>query len=369
MAGTDTPPAHPAGPPPATLPPLRPRPAGAPKATPVRRAGQDVVVDCAVYVDGRRQAPVAPEHALRAAAGLGGFVWLGLYEPTEDELTAISERYGLHPLAVEDAVYAHQRPKLEHYDDALFMVLKTARYVEHEQLTATSEVVDTGEVMVFLGANYVITVRHGEHSGLTELRARLEEQRDLLCLGPAAVLYAVADLVVDTFVEVANGVTEDVDELEASVFSPERTDDIGRLYQLKRELMALRKAVSPLEVPLQKLAERQIDAVPEAMRSYFRDVQDHAIRVREQVGGLDELLSSILQASLARTTLADNEDMRKISAWAGIIAIPTAIAGIYGMNFEFMPELRWRYGYPLVLLLIVVACVSLYRGFKRNGWL
>jgi magnesium transporter len=369
MAGTDTPPAHPAGPPPATLPPLRPRPAGAPKATPVRRAGQDVVVDCAVYVDGRRQAPVAPEHALRAAAGLGGFVWLGLYEPTEDELTAISERYGLHPLAVEDAVYAHQRPKLEHYDDALFMVLKTARYVEHEQLTATSEVVDTGEVMVFLGANYVITVRHGEHSGLTELRARLEEQRDLLCLGPAAVLYAVADLVVDTFVEVASGVTEDVDELEASVFSPERTDDIGRLYQLKRELMALRKAVSPLEVPLQKLAERQIDAVPEAMRSYFRDVQDHAIRVREQVGGLDELLSSILQASLARTTLADNEDMRKISAWAGIIAIPTAIAGIYGMNFEFMPELRWRYGYPLVLLLIVVACVSLYRGFKRNGWL
>jgi len=369
MVGTDTPPAHPAGPPPATLPPLRPRPAGAPKATPVRRAGQDVVVDCAVYVDGRRQAPVAPEHALRAAAGLGGFVWLGLYEPTEDELTAISERYGLHPLAVEDAVYAHQRPKLEHYDDALFMVLKTARYVEHEQLTATSEVVDTGEVMVFLGANYVITVRHGEHSGLTELRARLEEQRDLLCLGPAAVLYAVADLVVDTFVEVANGVTEDVDELEASVFSPERTDDIGRLYQLKRELMALRKAVSPLEVPLQKLAERQIDAVPEAMRSYFRDVQDHAIRVREQVGGLDELLSSILQASLARTTLADNEDMRKISAWAGIIAIPTAIAGIYGMNFQFMPELRWRYGYPLVLLLIVVACVSLYRGFKRNGWL
>jgi magnesium transporter len=369
MAGTDTPPAHPAGPPPATLPPLRPRPAGAPKATPVRRAGQDVVVDCAVYVDGRRQAPVAPEHALRAAAGLGGFVWLGLYEPTEDELTAISERYGLHPLAVEDAVYAHQRPKLEHYDDALFMVLKTARYVEHEQLTATSEVVDTGEVMVFLGANYVITVRHGEHSGLTELRARLEEQRDLLCLGPAAVLYAVADLVVDTFVEVANGVTEDVDELEASVFSPERTDDIGRLYQLKRELMGLRKAVSPLEVPLQKLAERQIDAVPEAMRSYFRDVQDHAIRVREQVGGLDELLSSILQASLARTTLADNEDMRKISAWAGIIAIPTAIAGIYGMNFQFMPELRWRYGYPLVLLLIVVACVSLYRGFKRNGWL
>jgi magnesium transporter len=369
MADTDTPSGLPVRPPPARLPTLQPRPAGAPKPRPTRRSGEDVVVDCAVYVDGRRQAPVAPEDALEAAVAGGGFVWLGMYEPTEQELTSISERYGLHPLAVEDAVYAHQRPKLEHYDEALFMVLKTATYVEHEQLTTTSEVVDTGEVMVFLGPSYVITVRHGSHSGLTGLRARLEEQGDLLCLGPSAVLYAVADLVVDNFVEVAGAVTEDVEELETSVFSPERTDDIGRLYQLKRELMSLRKAVSPLEVPLQKLAERQIDVVPDAMRSYFRDVQDHAIRVRDQVGGLDELLSSILQASLARTTMADNEDMRKISAWAGIIAVPTAIAGIYGMNFEFMPELEWRYGYPVVLLVIVAACVLLYRGFKRNGWL
>jgi magnesium transporter len=372
MSGTETPSDLPARAPQLTqgwLPALRPRPVGAPRSTPTRRPGQEVVVDCAVYVDGRRQTPVSPEDALESAVSQGGFVWLGLYEPTEEELTAISARYGLHPLAVEDAVYAHQRPKLEHYDEALFMVLKTARYVEHEELTATSEVVDTGEVMVFLGPSYVITVRHGEHTGLTELRQRLEEQRDLLCLGPSAVLYAVADLVVDTFVDVASAVTEDVDELETSVFSPERTDDIGRLYQLKRELMSLRKAVTPLEVPLQKLAERQIDVVPETMRSYFRDVQDHAIRVRDQVGGLDELLSSILQASLARTTLADNEDMRKISAYAGIIAVPTAIAGIYGMNFRYMPELDWRYGYPLVMAVIVVICVVLYRSFKRNGWL
>ncbi|TQN37577.1 magnesium transporter [Blastococcus colisei] len=369
MADTDTPPDLPVGPSPAHPPTLRPRPAGAPRSAPARRADADVVVDCAVYVDGHRQAPVPPEDALRTAVAQGGFVWLGLYEPTETELAAIGNRYGLHPLAVEDAVYAHQRPKLEQYDDALFMVLKTATYVAHEELTATSEVVDTGEVMVFLGANYVITVRHGEHSGLAGLRVRLEEQRELLCLGPASVLYAVADLVVDTFVEVAGAVTDDVDELEASVFSPERTDDIGRLYQLKRELMGLRKAVGPLELPLQKLAERQIDVVPDAMRSYFRDVQDHAIRVRDQVGGLDELLSSILQASLARTTLADNEDMRKISAYAGIIAVPTAIAGIYGMNFEFMPELEWRYGYPVVLLVIATIVLLLYRGFKRNGWL
>jgi magnesium transporter len=362
-------PLPPSGPPGGRAPGVRPRPAGAARPGPARSPAVDLVVDCAVYVDGERYEPATPHEALHDAVEHGGFVWLGLFEPTEDELSEIAARYGLHPLAVEDAVYAHQRPKIDHYDDALFMVLKTATYVEHEQLTATSEVVDTGEVMVFLGANYVITVRHGEHGGLTELRRSLEQQRDLLCLGPAAVLYAVADHVVDDFVDVAARVEDDVDELEASVFSDRRTDDIGRLYQLKRELMSLRRAVSPLEVPLQKLANRQVDVVPDTMRSYFRDVEDHAIRVRDQVNSLDELLTSILQASLARTSQADNEDMRKISAWAGIIAVPTAIAGIYGMNFRYMPELDWRFGYPLVLLVIVTACVLLYRGFKRNGWL
>ena len=356
-------------PPGPSLPTSRPGPADAPRPVGERPRDGDAVVDCAVYVDGHREPPVDPGEALAAAAERGGFVWLGLFEPTEAELGRIAQDYGLHPLAVEDAVEAHQRPKLERYDDDLFMVLKTTRYVEHEQLTATSEVVGTGEVMIFLGRDYVITVRHGEHGDLSGLRQRMEDQRDLLCLGPAAVLYAVADLVVDTFVEVAAAVEDDVDELEASVFSPERTDDIGRLYHLKRELLSLRRAVGPLEMPLQKLADRPVDVVPEGIRSYFRDVLDHAIRVRDQVSALDELLSSILQASLARTSMADNEDMRKISAWAGIIAVPTAIAGIYGMNFEFMPELQWRYGYFTVLLLIVTACVLLYRGFKRNGWL
>ena len=351
------------------LPSTRPRPEGRPRTTPSRPDDVGPVVDCAIYVDGRREPPVAPHEALRAAVAKGGFVWLGLYAPTEDELGDIAEHYRLHPLAVEDAVYAHQRPKLERYDDGLFMVLTTARYVEHDRLTATSEVVDTGEVMVFLGQNYVITVRHGEHGGLADLRRGLESQPDLLCLGPSSVLYAVADSVVDAFVDVAIAVEEDVDELEASVFSPERTDDIGRLYQLKRELLALRRAVSPLEVPLEKLAQKQIDIVPEAMRSYFRDVEDHAIRVRDQVAALDELLTSILQASLARTSMADNEDTRRISAWAAIIAVPTLITGVYGMNFQYMPELNWRYGYPLVLLLIVTVCVLLHRGFKRNGWL
>jgi magnesium transporter len=354
---------------PAALPPtLRPRPANAPREQRRTREAADPVVDCAVYVRGERQ-DVEPARALQVARERGGFVWLGLYEPSEEELTAIAEHYGLHPLAVEDAVYAHQRPKLERYDDQLFMVLKTARYVEHEQLTATSEVVMTGEIMVFLGRDHLITVRHGEHGALAQLRRDLERQPDLLCQGPAAVLYAIADHVVDDFVEVAEAVEDDVEELEVSVFSPARTDETPRIYQLKRELMQLRRAVGPLETPLSTLAERQLQLVPDAMRSYFRDVEDHALRTRDQVTGLDELLSNIRQAALARTSVSQNEDMRKISAWAGVIATPTLIAGIYGMNFEHMPELSWRFGYPLCLLVMLAVCAGLYSGFKRSGWL
>ncbi len=355
--------------PPAALPQtLRPAPAGAPREVRPPRDGGDPVVDCAVYVRGERL-DVTPSEALEVARERGGFVWLGLYEPSEAELTAIGEHYGLHPLAVEDAVYAHQRPKLERYDDAMFMVLKTASYVEHDQLTATSEVLITGEIMVFVGRDHVISVRHGTHGELGELRTQLEQQPDLLCNGPSAVLYAIADHVVDDFLDVANAVEEDVEEVETSVFSPSRTDDSGRIYQLKRELMQLRRAVLPLELPLATLVDRPNELVPGAMRSYFRDVQDHALRVRDQVTGLDELLTSILQASLARTSLADNEDMRKISAWAGIIALPTAIAGIYGMNFVYMPELDERWGYPAALLVMLLSCLALHRGFKRTGWL
>jgi magnesium transporter len=355
---------------PASRMPLRraPRPAGPRRSVRKGPASQDAVVGCAVYVGGER-VEVHPDEAREVARERGGFVWLGLHEPTEEALTTLGARYGLHPLAVEDAVYAHQRPKLERYDESLFMVLKTARYVEHEELTSTSEIVITGEVMIFLGADYVITVRHGEHGGLSQLRRDLEEQPELLCHGPAAVLYAVADHVVDDFVEVAESVDDDVEELETSVFSPARTDDTPRIYRLKRELMQLRRAVAPLEVPLSNLVDRPNELIPQEMRSYFRDVQDHGLRIRDQVNGLDELLTSILQSSLARTSLADNEDMRKISAWAGIIAVPTAIAGIYGMNFDYMPELHTRYGYPVVLLVMFGACWLLYRGFKRSNWL
>jgi len=329
------------------------------------------VVGCAVYVDGKRRGDaVHVDEAHAVAAEADGFVWLGLHEPSAEDFTGIAARYGLHPLAVEDAVHAHQRPKLERYDDMLFMVLKTAGYVEHDELTATSQIVETGEVMVFLGSNYVITVRHGELSPLHGLRQRLEAQPDLLSHGPSAVLWGVADMIADQYAEVADAVEDDVDDVEAKVFSAEKSrNNVGRIYQLKRELLQLRRAVTPLEAPMRTLAERQVPLIPEVMRTYFRDVSDHVSRASEQVMANDELVTSILQAQLAKVSVSDNEDMRRISAWAAIIAVPTMLAGIYGMNFDHMPELNWVLGYPLVLLVMVVACTLLYRGFRRNGWL
>ena len=351
------------------VPNTHPQPAGpARTGGATRRPGHDPMMACGVYVDGTL-VETTPDDALQVARDRGGFVWLGLYEPTEQQLARIGRQYGLHPLAMEDAVEAHQRPKLERYEDGLFMVLKTAKYVEHEHLTATSEVVITGEIMAFVGADHIITVRHGAHGELGELRKDLEQQPELLSHGPSAVLYAIADHVVDGFVDVAQDVEDDVEELEASVFSPARTDETGRIYQLKRELMQLRRAVAPLEVPLSTLVERPLELVPEVMRSYFRDVQDHALRTRDALAGMDELLSNILQAALARVSVAQNEDMRKISAWAGVIATPTLIAGVYGMNFDHMPELHSHWGYPTCIAVMVIVCSLLYRGFKRSGWL
>ncbi|WP_153505560.1 magnesium and cobalt transport protein CorA [Cumulibacter manganitolerans] len=332
----------------------------------------DAVMGLAVYRDG---AVIHRGGSYREAAELarneGGFVWMGLHEPTQAELESVAAEFGLHPLAVEDAVSTHNRPKLEDYAGTLFMVLKTARYVEHDELTATSEVIGTSEVMVFIGPYFAITVRHGNFGEFGGLRNRLENQdRDLLKLGPAAVMYAICDVIVDRYLDVCTEVETDLDELEASVFSPQRKQqDVGRIYQLKRELLELKRAVGPLSMPLHNLATRPMPQIPDPIHDYFRDVNDHLGRVRDTISGLDELLSSILQASIARISLSENEDMRKITSWAAIGAVPTAVAGIYGMNFKHMPELGWRFGYPLIIAIIVAICVLLYRGFKRNHWL
>ncbi|CAL9316199.1 magnesium and cobalt transport protein CorA [Streptomyces sp. SudanB182_2057] len=330
------------------------------------------VVNCVTYQDGVRVPGGADlVDAVRLVRKSGeGFVWLGLHEPTEREFAGVAELFDLHPLAVEDAVEAHQRPKLEHYGDTLFAVFKTVCYVEHERLTATSEVVDTGEIMVFVGEDFVITVRHGRHGSLGPLREELETDPRQLAKGPAAVLHAIADHVVDDYLNVTDAVQGDIDQVETEVFSENGARlDPGRIYQMKRELLELKRAVVPLGRPVEDLATRPIRVVDPEIQAYFRDVLDHLIRAKEQIAAFDELLNSILQAHLAQVTVAQNEDMRRITAWAAVIAVPTMVCGVYGMNFDHMPELHWRFGYPLVIAVTAAACLAVYRGFRRNGWL
>ncbi|MFD3875645.1 magnesium and cobalt transport protein CorA [Streptomyces sp. NPDC058623] len=285
------------------------------------------VVDCALYEDGRRIPGQAGLSAVieQIDAQAGRFAWIGLYEPNAEQLQEVAQAFGLHPLAVEDAVHAHQRPKLERYDDMLFLVLKTIVYVDHDP--------------------------------------------QQLGHGPAAVLHAVSDMVVDRYLEVADAFAGDVDTLESEVFFPGRAVDAGRIYQLKRELLEFKRAVTPLTSALQRLSDGSIDQIPPKVATYLRDVADHHQRVNEQILSFDELVSGMLSASIAQLGVQQNADMRRISAWAALIAVPTMIVGVYGMNFEHMPELGSPYGYHAVWVLILTVCTVIYRALRRNKWL
>jgi magnesium transporter len=315
-----------------------------------------VIVDSAVYEDGRRTDGPFEQRPP------GSFAWIGLKDPTPEEFDPIQREFDLHPLAVEDAAEAHQRPKLEVYGDMLFLVLKTARYVDPE------EVVTLGELLVFCGPDYLITVLHGEAGSLASARQALESDPKRMSLGPTAALHAVLDTVVDDYGPAIDGLQNDVDEVENELFSPERRNVAERIYKLQRETLQFRRAVAPLVDPLDRLSRGQL-SVHDGVREYFRDVLDHAIRAREMLDGIRDLLAGTLQANLAQVGVRQNDDVRKISAWVAIAAVPTAIAGIYGMNFRHMPELRWQLGYPGVLALILVLCAFLYYRFKRAGWL
>jgi len=324
-----------------------------------------VIIDCAIYENGtRRSGDHTIEEAAQACHVPGCFVWLGLYEPTREEFGAVGRNFKLHELAVEDAIKAHQRPKLEVYDESLFVVLKTARYVDE------SETVEFGEIQVVVGAGFVVVVRHGEASALAETRKHLQERPDLVALGPAAVLYSVVDKVIDDYVPVILGVENDIHEVELEVFASKSSGNpVERIYNLKREVLELQQATAPLLDPLEQLYTRPLACVPQETYEYFRDVHDHLQRARERVDTFSQLLTSVLEANLTRVSVRQNEDMRKISAWVATAAVPTMIAGIYGMNFEHMPELEQTWGYPAVLALIAVSCGLLYRAFRRSGWL
>ncbi|WP_189171985.1 magnesium and cobalt transport protein CorA [Pilimelia anulata] len=325
----------------------------------------------AIYRGGGRHA-IAGDigDAVDAARAAGDcFVWIGMHEPTRREFDLVSHELRLHPLAVEDAIDAHQRPKLERYGDSLFVVLKTLHYVD-----PTSDI-EVGEIMLFVGRDFVITVRHGRAAPLTDVRKRIEADPDLLAAGPAGVLYAVCDEVVDTYAQVGHEVEADLIDLERRVFSPAADDVTEAIYSLKREVLEFRGAQDPLIPVLEEIVKGRV-ALCGHTREQFADVLDHLLRVDAQVDAHNELLSSALTAHLAlvgtrqnRVAVRQNEDMRKISSWAALIAVPTMIAGIYGMNFVYMPELHWVLGYPLGLAAMAAAVLVVHRLLRRNGWL
>ena len=318
------------------------------------------IVDCAVYQGGKR-AELELDRAHEACERDGAFVWIGLHEPTPEEFHAVAGEFELHELAVEDSIKAHQRPKLERYGEVSFLVLKTAWYVEPDEI-------EFGEINLFIGDNFVISVRHGAGVPLRDVRRKSEARPDLMAAGPLAVVHAIIDEVVDAYAPVMEALEHDIEEVEQEVFSDDRTNPARRIYELKRESIEFSRAVTPLVDPIERMTTGRT-RVPDELGTYFRDVLDHLIRISQHVEGQREVLNSVLQANMAQVGVRQNEDMRKISAWVAIIAVPTMIAGIYGMNFEHMPELTWQYGYPLVVGMMLVACFSLWRYFKRVGWL
>jgi magnesium transporter len=324
-------------------------------------------MDQAIYRGGRRLPCGDLSDALdelRTGDDPNAFLWIGLKDPTQTEFDLVNDELKLHPLAVEDAVKGHQRPKVELFDNTIFVVLKTLRYVE-----STSDV-ETGEVMMFVGDRFVVTVRYGEASPLAGVRAKLEGNPDLLAHGEIAVLHAVTDAVVDNYVSIDGELENDLEEIEQSVFAGANTVSSETIYRLKREVLEFKRAAAPLAAPLRMLHDGSRSPLPDKeVRLLLRDVADHLLRVIDHVESYDRLLTDILNAHLAQVSVQQNSDMRKISAWVAIAAVPTMLAGIYGMNFENMPELRWHYGYYAVLAVMVVVCAGLYRAFKTSGWL
>jgi magnesium transporter len=322
-----------------------------------------VIVDLAVYQDGQRQPDVKFDDAFEACRNPNTIVWIGLHQPTDEEFDAVRREFNLHELAVEDAMKGHQRPKLEVYDDTLFIVLKTARYFEPDTL-------EFGEILIFVGDGFVVTVRHGEASPLHDVRLQLEQRPEFLRHGAGAILHAILDKVVDDYTPVLTALDVDITELEAEAFGEEAVAGLTeRIYRLKRQVIQFHRVTAPLSEPLGRLADGRFEVITPDVQPYMRDVYDHLLRAVQTVDSYRELLTSILEANLTQVSVRQNVEMRKISAWAAILAVPTLIAGIYGMNFRNMPELRWHLGYPGAVLIMAALCFGLYRYFRRINWL
>ena len=322
------------------------------------------VIACAVYAGGVRVADVGIAQISEALAVQGQFVWLGLYEPDHALLRQVQAELGLHDLAIEDAAAPHVRPKIEVYENSLFVVLRTAH------LSESGSGLEFGETHAFVGHNYVVTVRHGSLQSHIGVRQRCESTPQLLAKGPGYVLHAVMDFVVDQYMPIVQQLEEDVQELEETILHrAQGTHATARTYRLRRDALQLRRAVSPLVDVCTRLMRFDLPFIHQESRPYFQDVFDHVLRLDEAIDMQRELLTTSLEAHLALMSVEQNEHMKRITAWAAIIAVPTLIAGIYGMNFRNMPELFWDYGYYLSLLSMVLSSAGLYIGFRRSGWL
>ena len=337
-----------------------------------------MIVGTAIYVEGRRhEAPESLTETLEACQEMNGIAWIGLVRPGQAEFDAVAEEFGLHELAIEDAVRAHQRPKIERYGHTLFVVLRTARYVD------ASEEVEFSELHLFVGEHFVITVRHGDAPNLSRVRRRMEDDTELLRMGPQAILYAILDRVVDDYAPVVAGLEKDIDEIEVEIFGGER-DVTRRTYELSREVIEFQRAIKPISPMIAGLmAGADKYGLDVELQRYLRDVQDHAIQIQEQVAGFRELLQNIVSVNLnivgqrqndetralTAASIRQNDEIKKISAWAAILFAPTLIGTVYGMNFDHMPELGWRYGYPLSVGLMLLTGIILYVLFRSRGWL
>jgi magnesium transporter len=323
-----------------------------------------MIVDVALYQNGYRiEAGSDISDLIATARKEGGFVWLGMAEPTQAEFDLAAGELNLHPLAVEDAVNAKQRPKIEDYEGLTFFVLKTVFFDQKEQE------ITTGELMCFIEKNFIVIVRHGEGHPLSTVRHDLELKPDLLKLGPFAVLHAVADRVIDGYMTIAHSLELEVVSVENRVFNGKRQTFSQEIYFLKREIIEFKHAIEPLILPINKLSSGLVEAVPEAIKPFFRDTSDHLIQACEQASGLDSLITSVLQADLAHIQVQQNIDVRRISAWVALASGPTMLAGIYGMNFHHMPELGTKYGYYVVIGVMITLTGFLFRKFKKSDWL
>lgn len=324
----------------------------------------DAIINCAAYSEGRRIANIEISEVNEVLAQEDKFVWIGLHEPSKEMLAEVQHEFGLHDLAIEDAHRAHQRPKLEAYGSTLFLVLRTA------QINHQDDQIDFGETHFFLGSNFIISIRHGSSLSYKDVRTRCESTPHLLKKGPGFALYAVMDSIVDQYFPVIEALEQELEMLEEMIFGKKFVrETTEQIYQLKRKLLEVKRAVSPLIDMCNRLVRFDLELIPEGTRPYFRDIYDHAIRINEMVDNARELLTTALEANFSLISISQNEMSRRFAGWAAIIAVPTMIAGIYGMNFTYMPELNWKYGYPFALTVTFGSCVLLYLYFKRSGWL